>query len=417
MLAGLWALGIFSFVHARVNKWDFSHYYLSVAALRNGENPYTIDLAPMGTALGMQVDDINRGTYPPTFLLCFEPLTLMRPVPSYWTWFGLNVLALGLAFVLLLQNGRFDFAKEMTFVALAILYPPLLNHFKFGQSQIVVLLCLVLMMSSLRRDNQALAGILLAFASMLRVFPIMMVGYLVVERKWRALRWTAAGLATIGFLTLVLVGRSRSLSFISVFGFLTSRYWYDQPGNISINAAVFRIFWWAFGTSLSPALNLLRQGAGIAVEILLLAVTARVTNSRAQIQKGLDPRAFAQWVVATIVLAPTAWYHYLVLLYIPYALIASAAYAGKASRRAVWMVISSYAILWMDIAGTLSAVVPYSAPRFVILLLRERASVPLWMAYVATYWFVSDGSPQLWNSACDVQKPTSREGNLQLARS
>ena len=136
----------------------------------------------------------------------------MRPVPSYWTWFGLNVLALGLAFVLLLQNGRFDFAKEMTFVALAILYPPLLNHFKFGQSQIVVLLCLVLMMSSLRRDNQPLAGILLAFASMLRVFPIMMVGYLVVERKWRALRWTAAGLATIGFLTLVLVGRSRSLT-------------------------------------------------------------------------------------------------------------------------------------------------------------------------------------------------------------
>ena len=202
-----------------------------------------------------------------------------------------------------------------------------------------------------------------------------------------------------------------------MFGFLTSRYWYDQPGNISINAAVFRIFWWAFGTSLSPALNLLRQGAGIAVEIVLLAVTARVTNSRAQIQKGLDPRAFAQWVVATIVLAPTAWYHYLVLLYIPYALIASAAYAGKASRRAVWMVILSYAILWMDIAGTLSAVVPYSAPRFVILLLRERASVSLWMAYVATYWFVSDGSPQLWNSACDVQKPTSREGNLQLARS
>jgi len=303
----------------------------------------------------------------------------------------------------------------MSFVALAIFYPPLMDHFKFAQSQIVVLLCLVLMMSSLRRDNQALAGLMLAFASMLRVFPIMMAGYLVVERKWRALRWTAAGLAIIGFLTLMLVGWTRSLSFFGVFRLITSRHWYDQTDNISISAAASRIFWYAFGTSLSPGLDLLRQGAETVAEFFLLAVTARVTTSCAQIRKRLDPRVFALWVVATIILAPTAWFHYLVLLYIPYALIASAAYAGKASRRTVWMAISSCAIIWMQML-TYSALEPHSAPWFVILL-RERASVSLGMAYVATYWFVSDGSPQLWNSGCDAQNPGSRKGDLQLARS
>ena len=35
-MAGLWALAIIGNVAARVNRWDFSHYYLSALALRQG---------------------------------------------------------------------------------------------------------------------------------------------------------------------------------------------------------------------------------------------------------------------------------------------------------------------------------------------------------------------------------------------
>jgi alpha-1,2-mannosyltransferase len=265
-----------------------------------------------------------------------------------------------------------------------------MNHFKFAQSQIVVLLCLVLVMNALRRNNQALAGFVLAFASMLRVFPIVMVGYLIVERKWLAIRWMAAGIVIIGLVTLIFVGWDRGLSFLGLFGFLTSRRWYDQTDNISISATTSRIFWYALGTSLGPGLDLLRRGAGIATEVVLLAVTTRATILHAQIQKGLDSRGFALWVVATILLAPTAWFHYLILLFIPYALIASAAYEEKVSRRTVWMAVSSYAIVWMVMLAT-SAVDLHSASRLAILL-RECVFVSLGMVYIATYWFISEGS-------------------------
>jgi hypothetical protein len=390
VLAGLWALAIFANVHARVNKWDFSHYYLSASALRHGENPYTIDLAPMGATLGLQVDEINHATYPPTFLLCFEPLTLMRPAPAYWTWFGLNVLALGLAFFLLLQDDGFDFATGTSLVALAILYPPLLNHFKFAQSQIVILVCLVLMMRSLKSGDNALAGLMLAFASLLRVFPVLMVGYRIVEKKWRALGWAISGLAICGLLTLAFVGVTRSLSFIGMFGLITSRHWYDQSGNLSVSATVSRIFWYTFGNSLSPALDILRRGASAAAELAILSITVRVTVSHSQKGEDLDTRVFALWVVATIMLAPTAWIHYLVLLYIPYALIASAAYARRASLRTIWMAISSFAMFWVYML-MFEAFEPYFVP-WVITWSREFVSVSLGMAYVATYWFICDGA-------------------------
>ncbi len=74
--AMLHALLIFGQVRGRVAHWDFSHYYLSALAMRAGVNPYTTDLRPLGRALGIEA--IEHATYPPAFLLCFEPLTLMK---------------------------------------------------------------------------------------------------------------------------------------------------------------------------------------------------------------------------------------------------------------------------------------------------------------------------------------------------
>jgi glycosyl transferase family 87 len=182
------------------------------------------------------------------------------------------------------------------------------------------------MMVALKKDHQALAGFLLAFASMLRVFPILMVLYLLVEEKWSAIRWMVVSLIAIGLVTLAFVGWTTSLSFIGQVRFLTSRHWYNQTANISVVPFVSRIFWYTLGISPKPTLEGLRTVAGIAAETLLLIVTVRVAVSHAHVEKSFDARVFALWVVATIALAPTAWFHYLILLSIPFALIASGVY-------------------------------------------------------------------------------------------
>lgn len=75
----LWAVAltyfglILSALPSRVMQLDISHYYASAWALRQGYNPYTTELLPIGGKLNLHLG-VTQGCYPPTFLLCFEPL-------------------------------------------------------------------------------------------------------------------------------------------------------------------------------------------------------------------------------------------------------------------------------------------------------------------------------------------------------
>src|ERR1700694_4215969 len=72
-------------------KIDFSVYYASAWAMRQLLNPYKTDIAQIANEIGLDTNTINRATDPPTFLVCFEPLTLMSPRRAYWTWTWLNL--------------------------------------------------------------------------------------------------------------------------------------------------------------------------------------------------------------------------------------------------------------------------------------------------------------------------------------
>jgi hypothetical protein len=127
----------------------------------------------------MQTGEINRASYPPTFLLCFEPLTLLSPVTAYWVWFGFNFLAIAAALMLLLgDENRLDMRTAGSLCALAMLYTPVRENFRYAQSQILILLLLVLSMRRLQRGGDASAGLILSWAILLRIYPAVMLVYL-----------------------------------------------------------------------------------------------------------------------------------------------------------------------------------------------------------------------------------------------
>jgi hypothetical protein len=376
----------------RVNQWDFSHYYLSSLILRQGLDPYTTDLTPLGDRLGMQTGEINRAGYPPTFLLCFEPLTLLAPGTAYWVWFAFNCVAIAAALMLLLhKEDRLDLWTAGFLCALALLYTPVRENFRYAQSQILILLLLVLTMKRLQRGRDASAGLILSWAILLRIYPAVMLGYLVVRRHWLALKWTVIGLAVGSIVTLALVGRA-SFDFVGRVGFITSRRWYDTPGNVSLIAVVSRLFWFSAGENLNPTMDLIRRLAAIAVEVAVLAVTVKATWMSDSRGENFDQRAYCLWVVATILLAPTAWFHYLVLLLIPLTEISYAASQGDATARSVWTAAASFAIV-SAVAIALSLLNPY-IDASVRDMIREAEFISLAAAYVAAYWFVHDsGGP------------------------
>src|SRR3984893_3281601 len=107
VLVPLWAavaIGVVIMIAAlpgRADKWDYSIYYSSALALRQGMNPYTTDLTPLAHSLGFELDKINHATDPPTFVMCFVPLTLLSPRAGFYVWTAINGFSFLLALVLL----------------------------------------------------------------------------------------------------------------------------------------------------------------------------------------------------------------------------------------------------------------------------------------------------------------------------
>jgi glycosyl transferase family 87 len=174
---------------------DFPAYYLPAAQVLRGGDPYSVNLP-----------GVLATADTPTWILCFEPLAALTLYTASWVWLWVNVAALGIVLCLLVREADFRGSDAVIVAAMGLMYPPIASNLWFGQSEIFLCLALVLMLTALRRHRDGLAGLALAAAALLRAYPIGLVAYLAMLRRWKALGWTAVGVIVGGLLTIWGVG-------------------------------------------------------------------------------------------------------------------------------------------------------------------------------------------------------------------
>jgi len=373
---------------ARWTRWDFSHYYVSALAMREGLNPYLTDLRPLGACLGLE--GINRSNYPPPFILSFEPLTFLTPHAAWLTWLVLNLAALATATVWLLEPWRnLGKRKILAIAALALLYPPVSTNIFYSQTQILLLLMLVIVMRELGKGCDVTAGFVLGIAGLLKVFPLIMTGYLVTKSRWRALGATvisfAAGLAAV----IAEVGVQRTIDFTAGAQAALAIGFINRPANIAISSFVSRLFWYGAGLHSSPAIETARQLSVLGAQLGVLLLTVAATFSRKSARDD-EWRAYSLWIAATILLSPTAWIHYLAMLLLPFVAIAAAGWRGRASSRALWLMVASYSLITLSMLVAGSAANALNHAPIVKTALEECATVSLLLAYASAWFFAFD---------------------------
>lgn len=386
---GLWMLMLAAALPTRATKWDYSIYYTSGLAMRRGMNAYTADLTPLARSVGFDLGKINHATDPPTFVLCLEPLSLLSPRTGFWVWTGINALAFLAALVLLLRwTPGLGGEAAWIVAAIVLLFPPIADHLVWGQNKMLLLLILVLMMRWMEQGKDAAAGLMLALGSLLRAFPLLLIVYLVLLKRWRVVWYTMIGLAAGGLATLALLGVGRSFSFLHALNLLTERRWITLPGNIALASLVSRVFWYFLGTPLGPAMEWVRRAASLAAQFIVLGFTIKATIRRPT-EGDPDWRLFALWIMTAILLSPTSWFYYLVLLTIPMVEMSAAVLDGRVSTRALC-------------AGGLSFVLSYSYYLGVEaqswywkvyshgLVWRLGVTPVALLAYLSLYWFAVD---------------------------
>ena len=376
----------------RIHEEDFADYYAAATIMRQGGNPYHTSLVPFGVKLGLHTktfkhDEVIPET--PAFLLCLKALGALPLTRAYWTWIAINFAALIASFYLLLgPTSGLRPVDACLMISLGLIYPPLIDLFLTAQSQVLVILGLALSVRCLATRRDGFAGLILAALTLLRGYPCLMGLYLLLTRKWRALAFMAAG-GAIGIVACAaMMGWRAVVDFpLGLAAAGGDRALFKLGWNTAPASFVWRMCLYLNGWNLGPLGDRFAHALGYAASLGLMAFTLKATF-KGGFAPDRDWRLFALWVITSIEVLPVSWLNYNTLLFVPFALIASAGVRNRVSNRAIWAALLSY-FLSVFAFGGLLFLDPRMPIAFVVVV-GESKSVAVMVGYLSAYWFAVD---------------------------
>jgi hypothetical protein len=161
--------------------------------------------------------NIDVYEYPPTFLTL--PAAVRLVAPDFYAfrrvWFALN-LAMIVAGVVVVAR-RLDAALGTHAVWLTpfvIAAPPIIATLQMGNIQLAVIAAAATAMLLFERRWYVTGGLLLAYITVSKLFPGVLVFYLLLRRDWRAVGWTTAWSALLAVATLAVFGARPYVDFL-----------------------------------------------------------------------------------------------------------------------------------------------------------------------------------------------------------
>jgi hypothetical protein len=328
-------------------RGDFSIYYACSVAMHRGLDPYAINLTEYTRQLGLEPDPFEHPNDTPTFTLATAPLARFTPGTAYAIWSAASLLCLAASLYLLFgPASQLHRGTAILFCLAALGFTPLADNFRWAQSQTFVLAGVLLWVRLVRRRCDIAGGVLLAGLGLLRGFPLVLGGYLVARRQWRAIGVLAIAFAIGAAATVAMIGIAPVLNFLRAIGMIGGRRWLSldpqweiAAANLAVDGFVMRPLMLIFGADLSPGLLMLKRGIVLSFQLLILAITFRATAQTEDDRRGGGPWL---WIVTMLILTPVIWLHYLVLLIIPFGTIAVAAAHRQVSARVRRFAMLSY---------------------------------------------------------------------------
>jgi hypothetical protein len=333
---------------ARSQGVDFFQEWASARFVLDGTPAYQSQDLALVRYLGLERDPhdpqfISHNAHPPSSILLALPLaSLDYPDATLaWNLVSLALIVAGIAIVareLEIQPAAWSIFPVL---ALGLTCNPLRQTLNQGQLNGVLLFLLVAAWSADRRGRQEQAGLLVALAAAIKLFPAFLLGHFLLRRRWRALGTSLFTLAAVTVLTGEVIGWPACRAYASEILPKVARFQSDWP-NGSLTG-----FWTKligtganhFGHEVRPLASVpwLARVATLASVAAVLSCCAKTVAS-ATTRRGQD-RAFALSLTAMLLLSPICWDHYLLLLVLPLSLIWKSLSFGRGSRVLFTLVI------------------------------------------------------------------------------
>ena len=341
-------------VRHRYNEVDFVRDYGWWTIYSSGGDPWIVTANK--TELRPGLERPRFCNYTPVFVEVFSPLARLDQKTAFWLWLSAQILCVGAAVLMLARGNDPPLSSAATVIVLSmvVLSRPFEGMLAYAHVTPMLLALLSASWFCARRERPAFAGLCLALAALLKLYPAAAGGYFLFSRRWRALGWT------IGFFVagVLLTNPARWIDLMTVE--MPVSYRFVAEADLTVMTFVRKAVAHFTGTTTIAAPLFMVLAITALIDLALLAVAAlATTTSRGRYD--LDGLVFGMWLALALLMSPLAWMAEMLLLLPVYLFGTLAAWQGFQQRDASRhvMLIAGTAILTACIVTALIKAVPH----------------------------------------------------------
>jgi uncharacterized membrane protein len=177
---------------------DFAQYYVASRLIVDGEDKKIYDTgetyqerAKMYGVRGVSINDTNievmTYAYPPFVAFFMVPFSIVPYDSARYFFFFISIITMFASVPLIFSNREGERKKELVAIGLLTTFLFFPNYYSLYMGQVNSLLfffCAVVLFF-IRKDRPWLAGFFVALASLIKIFPLILIPFFVMKRQYR----------------------------------------------------------------------------------------------------------------------------------------------------------------------------------------------------------------------------------------
>jgi hypothetical protein len=244
---GLWlallCIGVGAFVLGTIraatgSQTDFCQDYSSALALLHGQAVY--HPIQCNNAYLDLPGRVEYNSHPPTSILLLAPFGLLGEIPATLLWGFFLLAAYLVSGWLLIHTLHWKVLPSLGLFAIgSVLWQPAVQAAQWLNMEQVLLLLLIGVWLLERQHQDTWAGVLLGIASLLKIWPLVILVIPLLQRRWRLVAATGSVVLVGCLLALILEGPSAFLTYLGPVRII-EQAWVDaaKGDNVSVVGAV-----------------------------------------------------------------------------------------------------------------------------------------------------------------------------------
>ncbi len=248
---------------------------------------------------------------PPFYIMLFTPFVHYDGLMVLQYFRVANIALFVITMGIWLRMMHAHYLWWLAVIVLLTNYQPLYDTVAYGQTDVILLFCFTVVLWALRVRRDIWAGVVIAVLTMLKIYPVLLLVFFVIKRRWWALAGFVVGMIVCNAISIAVIGWDIHvqyvLSVLPSVGGTTS--WVE---NQTIAGFVTRFFDAPFVMLRFP-LKSIERLATLLSGLLSALVCVAALRDMPEDESGFALQ-YAMFVLLMVVAIPVAWMHYATLL-------------------------------------------------------------------------------------------------------